>query len=247
MISKPFNTYCLSSHNSPCASVAPHPITSLATQLPLCQCCPHCQAEAAQLATWGWSRGLRRYRCKQCLRTSSVLTKTPLARLRKAQCWEDYAQALIDGLTVRQAAALCGVCNNTAFLWRHRFLKAMASHQAARDSSWSHSKDSADYPSSWRQRPYPRHRAGLHPGDGGARQSRPPGRIHLERLNAKTVTAVQPLIAPDALLCSDGVEVYASFSEGQGITHQVVRNRAGERVVGAYHIQHVNGYHRQLK
>ena len=82
---------------------------------------------------------------------------------------------------------------------------------------------------------------------GGARQSRPPGRIHLERLNAKTVTAVQPLIAPDALLCSDGVEVYASFSEGQGITHQVVRNRAGERVVGAYHIQHVNGYHRQLK
>ncbi|WP_393936448.1 helix-turn-helix domain-containing protein, partial [Aeromonas rivipollensis] len=112
---------------------APHPITSLATQLPPCQCCPHCQAEAAQLAPWGWSRGLRRYRCKQCLRTSSVLTKTPLARLRKAQCWEDYAQALIDGLTVRQAAARCGVCKNTAFLWRHRFLKAMASHQAARE------------------------------------------------------------------------------------------------------------------
>ncbi|MCF7693292.1 IS1595 family transposase, partial [Aeromonas hydrophila] len=22
----------------------PHPITSLATQLPACQCCPHCQA-----------------------------------------------------------------------------------------------------------------------------------------------------------------------------------------------------------
>lgn len=104
---------------------APHPITSLATH---CQCCPHCQAEAAQLAPKGWSRGLRRYRCKQCLRTSSVLTKAPLARLRKAQCREDYAQALIDGLTVRQAAARCGVCKNTAFLWRHRFLTAMASH-----------------------------------------------------------------------------------------------------------------------
>ncbi|MFQ2132448.1 IS1595 family transposase, partial [Aeromonas hydrophila] len=48
----------------------PHPITSLATQLPACQCCPHCQAEATLLAPWGWSRGLRRYRCKQCLRTS---------------------------------------------------------------------------------------------------------------------------------------------------------------------------------
>ena len=59
---------------------------------------------------------LRRYRCKQCQRTCSVLTKTPMARLRKAECWEDYAQALIDGLTVRQAAARCGVCKNTAFL-----------------------------------------------------------------------------------------------------------------------------------
>ncbi|MCH7370369.1 IS1595 family transposase, partial [Aeromonas sp. MR16] len=111
----------------------PHPITSLAAQLPACRCCPHCQAEAAQLAPWGWSRGLRRYRCKLCLRTSSVLTKTPMARLRKAQCWEDYAQALIEGLTVRQAARRCGVCKNTAFLWRHRFLKAMANHQATRE------------------------------------------------------------------------------------------------------------------
>ncbi|MDE7529829.1 hypothetical protein NBL67_22365, partial [Aeromonas salmonicida] len=77
------------------------------------------------------------------------LTKTPLARLRKAQCWEDYAQALIEGLTVRQAALRCGVSKNTAsvrqaalrcgvskntaFLWRHRFLRAMATHQATRE------------------------------------------------------------------------------------------------------------------
>jgi transposase-like protein len=73
-----------------------------------------------------------RYRCKLCLRTSSVLTRTPLARLRKAQCWEDYAQALIEGLTVRQAALRCGVSKNTAFLWRHRFLRAIAAHQATR-------------------------------------------------------------------------------------------------------------------
>lgn len=133
----------------------PHPVTSLVTQLPACSCCPHCQADAAQLAPWGWSRGLRRYRCKQCLRTCSILTKTPMARLRKAECWEEYAQALIDGLTVRQAAARCGVCKNTAFLWRHRFLKAMASHQATREegivevvkpSSSNRSKASEDYP-----------------------------------------------------------------------------------------------------
>ena len=88
---------------------APHTVTSLNTQLPVCSGCPHCQADVAQIVPWGWSRGLRRYRCKQCLRSSTVLTKTPLARLRKAQCWEDYAQAIIKGLTVRKAALRCGV------------------------------------------------------------------------------------------------------------------------------------------
>ncbi|RQM62732.1 IS1595 family transposase, partial [Aeromonas enteropelogenes] len=39
--------------------MSPHPITSLNTQLPACSGCPHCQAETAQLAPWGWSRGLR--------------------------------------------------------------------------------------------------------------------------------------------------------------------------------------------
>ena len=69
--------------------------------------------------------------------------------------------------------------------------------------------------------------------------------FQLERLNAKTVrTVLKPLIAPDSVLCSDGAGVYASFGRRQGITHQVVHNRPGERVVGAYHIQHVNGYHR---
>ncbi len=67
---------------------APHAITSLNAQLPACRGCPHCHADADQLAPWGWSRGLRRYRCNPCLRTSPVLTRTPLARLRKAQCWK---------------------------------------------------------------------------------------------------------------------------------------------------------------
>ncbi|MGL5708743.1 MAG: IS1595 family transposase, partial [Aeromonas sp.] len=42
----------------------PHTITSLNSQLPVCSGCPHCQADVTQLAPWGWSRGLRRYRCK---------------------------------------------------------------------------------------------------------------------------------------------------------------------------------------
>ncbi len=240
---------------------APHPITPLHAQLPTCCGCPHCQADATQLAPWGWSRGLRRYRCKQCRRTSSLLTKTPLARLRKAEHWEDYAQALIDGLTVRQAAVRCGVCKNTAFLWRHRFLKAMANHQATREEGIVEVDETFFLESFKGQRGLPRparHRGGKGRTRGTGRDYIPvmvvqdraghQADFQLERLDAQTVKAVlQPFIAPDAVLCSDGAGVYASFSQARGITHQVVYNRRGERVIGAYHIQHVNGYHRRLK
>ncbi|EPC3543647.1 IS1595 family transposase, partial [Aeromonas hydrophila] len=191
----------------------PHPITSLATQLPACQCCPHCQAAATLLAPWGWSRGLRRYRCKQCLRTSSVLTNTPLARLRKPQCWEDYAQALIDGLTVRQAALRCGIGKNTAFLWRHRFLKAMASHQAVREEGIVEVDETFFLASFKGQRGLSR--PARHRGGKGRTRGTGPDYIpvmvvqdraghladfQLEQLNARAVKAVlEPLIAPDAV------------------------------------------------
>ncbi|MFM5627372.1 IS1595 family transposase, partial [Aeromonas veronii] len=74
--------------------------------------------------------------------------------------------------------------------------------------------------------------------------------LHSPDGSGRTLTVIavlKPLVSPDAVLCSDGAGVYACFSKEQGITHQVVRNRQGERVVGAYHIQHVNGYHHRLK
>ncbi|MFB2828489.1 IS1595 family transposase, partial [Aeromonas jandaei] len=72
---------------------APHAITSLNTQLPACRGCPHCHADSAPLAPRGWRRGLRLSRFKLCLRTSSVLTTTPLSLFRTSHCSAAYAQA----------------------------------------------------------------------------------------------------------------------------------------------------------
>ena len=58
----------------------------------------------------------------------------PLAHLRKREQWLRYAQALVQGVSVRQAAQCCGVDKNTAFRWRHRFLAAAATHRAAHES-----------------------------------------------------------------------------------------------------------------
>ena len=82
--------------------------------------CPSCHH--THCIHWGNAHGLPRYRCAACHKTFNALTATPLARLRHRECWSEYAQALIDGATVREAARRCGVHKDTAFRWRHRFL-----------------------------------------------------------------------------------------------------------------------------
>jgi hypothetical protein len=56
-----------------------------------------------------------------------------LAHLRKREHWLGYGQALIEGLSLRQAATRCGVDKDTALRWRHRFLAAAANHRAERE------------------------------------------------------------------------------------------------------------------
>ena len=41
--------------------------------------------------------------------------------------WVAQAEAMIDGVTIAQAAKRCGVDYSTAFRWRHRFLASLAS------------------------------------------------------------------------------------------------------------------------
>jgi transposase-like protein len=113
------------------------PAAAVVDCLPALQNCPHCQASAKQLAPWGWSRGLRRYRCRSCRscrRTGTALSATGLAHLHYPERWKDYAQALINGLSVRKAAKACGISKNTALLWRHRFLATAARHHATHET-----------------------------------------------------------------------------------------------------------------
>jgi transposase-like protein len=85
--------------------------------------CPHCGSK--RIEGWGQERnGLKRSRCCDCGRTFNPLTGTPLAKLRKKERWLSYATALNESLPVRKAAKACKINKNTAFKWRHRFLKA---------------------------------------------------------------------------------------------------------------------------
>ncbi|MNE88562.1 ISXO2-like transposase domain protein [compost metagenome] len=59
--------------------------------------------------------------------------------------------------------------------------------------------------------------------------------------------ALQPLLDPDAILCTDSAAVYHSFAKAEGITHHRLNLRQKRRTEGAFHIQNVNAYDSRLK
>jgi len=225
-------------------------------------CCPHCQAKGDQVAKWGRSCGLPRYRCHTCGRTFNALTGTPLARLRKRDQWARYGQSLIEGVSLREAAKRCGVDKNTAFLWRHRFLRQAAEHRAEHESGIVEADETFFLESFKGQRQLPRaaRRRGGAASKRGINAEQIPVLVvrdrhgetadfKLTKLDAPNVIAVlRPLVDRDAILCTDSAGVYAAFARSTGITHRQLNVRQGLRVIeGAFHIQNVNAYDSRLK
>ena len=59
--------------------------------------------------------------------------------------------------------------------------------------------------------------------------------------------ALKPVLAKDAVLCTDGSPALAAAARNLGVEHHAVRIEAGVRVDGAWHVQNVNSYHSRLK
>ena len=220
--------------------------------------CPHCQS--ADLRPWGSSHSLPRYRCRCCGRTSNPLTGTPLAHLRKRDCWLSYARTLVEARSVRKGAAECGINKNTAFLWRHRFLEAAAEHRAHQEHGIIEADETFFLESFKGQRKLSRparRRGGVSKTRGTGPDQIPVLVVRdrsgatadfiLKKLDAAHVSeALKPLVDPDACLCTDGAAVYKLFAKAEGIVHQAIAAH-GPRAHGAFHIQNVNAYDSRLK
>ncbi len=222
--------------------------------------CPHCHHTPC--GRWGHAHGFPRYRCAACGKTFNSLTKTPLAHLRHRESWGEYAQALIDGDTVRGAARRCGIHKNTSFRWRHRFLtlpsEVKPSHlQGIVEADETYFLDSHK---GERNLSRPPHQRGGVARQRGLSSEQIPVLVVRDRSTATTdavlanadTAAVRAVLAPvldaDAMLCSDGNPIYSSFAKGAHIAHMSLNLSAGIRVIDhAFHIQNVNAYHSRLK
>ena len=222
--------------------------------------CPRCAADKPY--RWGRQAGLQRFRCRQCGHTFTLLSGTPLARLRHKERWLTYSEALLEGVTVREAARRCGIHKNTSFRWRHRFLRLPAQTKAERLQGIAEA-DETYFPYSCKGQRHlgrpPRKRGhALHARGTGPEQV--PVLIVRDRsgatadfkLTAANTAEIEPplraVLAHDAILCSDGASVYRAVAQHLHITHRPINLSAGIRVIaGVYHVQNVNAYDSRLK
>ena len=221
--------------------------------------CPHCQS--SQLQKWGAAHALRRYRCRNCKKTFNALTGTPLAQLHNRELWQPHAQALLDGLSLRKVAGRIGVCLDTAFRWRHRFLKAPKALKAQKLQGIVEADETFFLYSEKGQRKLsrkPRKRGGK-AAKCGLSAEQIPVLIARDRTKAttdqilpdrseKSVTAVlQPVVAKDAVLVTDGDKSFGAYADKARILHISLVASKGEHAYEDYHFQHVNAYISGLK
>lgn len=223
-------------------------------------CCGHCRSRS--VSHWGHTNGLRRYRCKDCKRTFNALTGSPLARLHRRDAWLKYAHAVVDRVSLRKAAKRADVCLDTSFRWRHRFLtranekrpaQLMGVVEADETTILKSEKGSRDLGRTPRKRGGKPSQTGTSPDDydiiliARDRHKATDDRILSDFEASSFDAALDPMVARDAVLVTDGRQCFRTFAKERGISHVRIVAMRRERVKNGFHIQNVNAYTSRLK
>lgn len=222
--------------------------------------CPHCKS--MHVIRNGHANGLQRYRCRECCKTFSALTGTPLNRLHKRGKWLDQAKALQDGQTLREVASTLQIHLSTAHRWRHRFLVAPNAVQPQALTGIAEADETMFLLSFKGKRSGLDRKARKRGGKAtqrGLSHEQVPVLVARDRAGATMdcvlkatdiaalSAALKPFLMKDVVLCTDGSKALAGAARELGVEHHAVNLSAGVRVDGAWHVQNVNAYHSRLK
>lgn len=231
--------------------------------------CPKCGFDS--MARNGKSRGLQRFLCRTCGRSFTHASETPLSGLRMKERFAEFAQCMIDGLSVRATARRMDIAASTAFRWRHRFLEAAASHQPRGltgmvEADETYLRQSSKGSRNLGRLPRKRGGARMRPSKGKPQQAQSIAVLVLKARGSGHVAdwvcpqfgqadaeqAAISTLAKDALLCTDGSGAFRTIERDLGFKVESLavsydgRTRAGPAGV-VYHLQGVNNYHERMK
>lgn len=205
----------------------------------------------------------QRYRCKDCKRTFTDVTHTPIHRTRLPHKWLEFVQCMIEGYSLRKASELIGVHYVTLFYWRHKLLAALKQIDVEQfqgivemdETYFLYSEKGQRYLSrKARKRGGSSKKRGISNDQVCVLVARDrqkttysrivgKGRIVRTRLDE----AVGSKLSASNVLCTDAWRAFMTYAKDKGLEHYRFKSDGKERVKGVYHIQNVNNYHGRLK
>jgi transposase-like protein len=233
--------------------------------------CPHC--DQTEVVKFGIRRGKQWYRCKGCMKTFSSVTNTLLDYTKKDfQTWATFVKCMIDGFSLRKTADICEIHRNTAFVWRHKILNALAEYQErqpplkgvveADDTFFNLSyKGSKPKGRKAHKRGTPATKRGIskekvcvscavdrkkHVYSKVITLGRPTAEVLQKAFGRKLPKKKYNNNTRSITLCTDKDTAYASFATKNGFKHIRLKNGLASQDT-IYHNQYVNGYHSRLK
>ena len=223
--------------------------------------CPHCGC--AEVVKDGHLRGVQRYRCKHCGRTFNLSTNTVRAFSKKdTEVWQKFCECMIEKLSIRKCAEICGISTHTAFDWRHKILDALQNMQSDVKADGVAECDETFFRLSFKGCRHPpresRHRGGLAKKRGlSEEQVCVPCVVNLNGLSiGKAANLGTPRvedlkrvtdgrIEEGSIMVTDSLRAYGKVAADNNLTHVMIpKNR---HTNGGFNIQTANAYHSELK
>lgn len=229
--------------------------------------CPHC-GSIHVVRNGHQPSGSQRYICCDCGKSFSVTSNTIVSGTKKdMSIWEKYIDCMMHGLSIREAAEICGIHRNTAFYWRHKILDALQDMANSVVLDGIVEADETFFPVSYK---------GNHSKDanftmpraahkrGGETRVRGLSReqvcvpcavnrsgmaiaapTNLGRVSSKDIKSLLgSRIDNRATLVTDKMNSYIRFAKNEGI--RLIQVKSGRSKRGIYNVQRVNSYHSTL-
>lgn len=229
--------------------------------------CPVCGC--MHISRFGHTKdGKQRYICKDCGKTFTITTNSIASGTRKPlSTWERFVDCMINGLSVRKTASVCGIHRNTAFIWRHKILDTLQEMANGVNLNGIIEADETFFSVSYK---------GNHKNSSFVmpRAARKRGKLvkvrglskeqvcvpcavnrtglsiakisNLGRVSTKNLHSVYDnRIEDNSTLVTDKMNSYVRFANTNGIN--LIQVKTGKSKKGIYHIQHINNYHSKLK
>ena len=224
--------------------------------------CPHCSHH--KYVRFGTDKGARRYKCKSCHRSFTEYTGTWMAGLQRKDKVAGYLKLMVEEKSLDKIVSALGINKKTALDWRHKILSSLGTDDKDDFTGITESDETfflrSEKGMAVKGRK-PRKRGGKSSKRGVSKdqvavivtQDRKSGLdlsvATLGRIGkADIARAIGKRIKKGStILCSDSHHSYKGFAKDTKIEFHPINATKGERVKGAFHVQHVNSTHNRIK